>query len=87
MYVSVSTAPQFSLNVDSKALSTVQQANTAVHIQEHTHRTAPRPLNVAVVWVPVLVCVEQGDTAVRVSSLRAQGVGVIRPDHNESSSL
>lgn len=38
-------------------------------------------------FVPVLACVEQGDTAVRVSSLRVQGVGVIRPDHKETSSL
>ena len=38
-------------------------------------------------FVPVLVCVEQGDTAVRVSSQRVQGVEVIGTDQGEISSL
>lgn len=38
-------------------------------------------------FVLVLVCVELGDTAARVSSLRLRGVGVIGPDHKETSSL
>lgn len=51
----------------------------------HT-RNSPESPQCARCFVLVLVCVEQGDTAARVSSLRVRGVGVIGPDHKETSS-
>lgn len=54
---------------------------TRIHAQD-----SPESPECARCFVPVLVCVEQGDTAARVSSLRVRGVGVIGPDHKETSS-
>lgn len=53
----------------------------------HKHTLTTESPQCARCFVLVLVCVEPGDTATRVSSLRVRGVGVIGPDHKETSSL
>lgn len=71
----------------SKALSTAQARNRRTQPCIYRNTPSGQSTQCGRCFVPVLVCVEQGDTAARVRSLWAQGVGVIRPDHKETSSL
>lgn len=55
---------------------------------QQQHTLANCPLNVTVVLFPAQVCVGQGDTRCRGSSLAGgMGVRVIRPDHKETTTL
>ena len=77
----------------SGALSTLSERtqpcitfNVPMYTQGCT-RDSPESLQCARCFVLVLLCVERGDTAARVSSPRVRGVGVIGPDHKETSPL
>lgn len=49
--------------------------------QPNTHKSVQSPVQCSRCIILVLVCVELGDTATRVSTLRVLGLGVIGPNH------